>query len=478
MPRSTLDEIVEDIRARANADFAFVLTRRGRLITVDAPRDMPEPGRMRLVRAARPVIGTSQTTQVTLSRSDLVPYGGAAPVDIYIAVAREQAILCVVMSTWADKHPIIPAIIAGLGEIEPMLDRRPPGAAAPKARGSERVRPGTSRPPPRPSSVPPGKPRRRGAMSGLVGLMGGVATPSRSLEQAPLIQNVPTPLPAPPKDSMPDIDLGITSLGRESMDALEHELRGSIPEIQIGEGAALGRDSMAALDRELRSSMPDILVGEGRLGAASLAAIEAASRIPVSSSPDVRLELASMSRASAAELARMEAESAERDIWRPDPTTPPNPRLTNPWSEAAVDSQRTVEAQRRARAVQPPRVSLRLESLDESVMEAALVEELETHVAARLAAPPPPMPAQPKSTPPPLPARTKTTPPPLPARNKTTPPPLPPRPKTHAPIIEEAPTVEATYEEHRPPQSSYEVWADAVDEVTEVSSASKKSKRR
>ncbi|HVY44407.1 MAG TPA: hypothetical protein VHB21_00955, partial [Minicystis sp.] len=74
MPRSKLDDIVDGIRARAGADFAFVLTRRGRLITVDAPREMPESGRMRLVRAARPLVGTSQTLQVSLARQELVPY--------------------------------------------------------------------------------------------------------------------------------------------------------------------------------------------------------------------------------------------------------------------------------------------------------------------------------------------------------------------------------------------------------------------
>jgi hypothetical protein len=368
--------------------------------------------------------------------------------------------------------------------------------------------------------VPPSKPRRRGAMTGLVGLMGGVATPSRSLEQAPVIQNVPTPLPVLPKDSLPEIGLSIGSLGRESLDALEREFalddEGSIPEVHIGEGAALGRDSIAAIDRELRGSMPDILVGEGRLGAASLAAIEASARLRVGSTPDVRLELASLSRASAAELSRIEAESAERDIWRPDPTTAPSSRLTNPWSEAAVDSQRAVEAQRRARAVQPPRVSLKLETMDESVMEAALVEELESHVAARLASPmplvsprpktePPPAalrtktsaPPKRKTTPPPLPPlpafpvkmktmapppmqpRPKTTPPPLPTRSKT-PPPLPKRSKTPPPLppsrpVDDAPSIETNFDPHRPPQSSYEAWADAVDEIT---TASKKTKRR
>src|SRR6185369_7607009 len=93
---ATLDPVVERVRAHAGADFAFVLTRKGRLVTHAAPREMPEIGRVRLVRAARPISGTDEVLEVTMPRQDLVPYGGAAPVDVYVAVAAEQAIICVV----------------------------------------------------------------------------------------------------------------------------------------------------------------------------------------------------------------------------------------------------------------------------------------------------------------------------------------------------------------------------------------------
>ena len=369
MPRSKLDEIVEEIRSLAEADFAFVLTRRGRLITAEAPQDMPEPGRMRLTKAAKPLIGTTQTVQLTLARQDLVPYGGAAPVDVYIAVAREQAILCVVMSTWADKRPIIPAMLEGIALLEPVLDRKQGGgipAAAGRPRSPARVAPRTSPPPPgltittparppTPAPAAPTKSRRRGAMSGLVGLIGGVPTASSSLEKAPVIQNAPTP--APPRGE-------------------------SIPDIRVGE-AALGRESLAAIERELHgSSLPDIVVGEGRLGLASLEAIDAASRAPVASAPEhVRVELASMSRESVDDITRAESELAAREaagILEPD-VEARSPRMTNPWAELPNDSKRAVEAAKRTRGALPPRVTLKLEPLDED-FEASLVEELDAIV--------------------------------------------------------------------------------------------------
>jgi hypothetical protein len=369
LPPSKLDEIVEEIRSLAEADFAFVLTRRGRLITVEAPQDMPEAGRMRLTKAAKPLLGTTQTVQLTLARQDLVPYGGAAPVDVYLAVAREQAILCVVMSTWADKRPIIPAMLEGIALLEPVLDRKQGGgipAAAGRARSPTRVAPRTSPPPPgltitAPSRPPtrapaaPTKSRRRGAMSGLVGLIGGVPTASSSLEKAPVIQNAPTP--APPRGE-------------------------SIPDIRVGE-AALGRESLAAIERELHgSSLPDIVVGEGRLGLASLEAIDAASRAPVASAPDhVRVELTSMSRGSVDDITRAEAELAAREaagVLAPDEEAR-SPRMTNPWAEAPLDSKRAVEAAKRTRGALPPRVTLKLEALDED-FEASLVEELDAIV--------------------------------------------------------------------------------------------------
>ena len=61
---STFELVVEQVRAVAGADFAFVLTRRGRLVTRDAPRDMPESGRDTIVEAARPAMRIMLFSQI------------------------------------------------------------------------------------------------------------------------------------------------------------------------------------------------------------------------------------------------------------------------------------------------------------------------------------------------------------------------------------------------------------------------------
>ena len=45
---SFLDEIIDRVAEACGADFAFVLSRRGRLVTQNAPKDMPEQGRAEL----------------------------------------------------------------------------------------------------------------------------------------------------------------------------------------------------------------------------------------------------------------------------------------------------------------------------------------------------------------------------------------------------------------------------------------------
>ena len=134
-----LEQIVEQVRSFTGADFVFVLTRKGRLVTRRDPRDMPEYGRMRLVRAARNTLTGHEILEVVMPREELVPYGGAAPVDVYVGVAGEQAIVCVVMASWADKMRVTPGLKAGLEALEPMLLRGIPGPRRvkyPPARGS------------------------------------------------------------------------------------------------------------------------------------------------------------------------------------------------------------------------------------------------------------------------------------------------------------------------------------------------------
>lgn len=117
----TLDDIIDRVRDVAGADFAFILTRRGRLVTHHAPENMPEKGRLDLVNAAEQVLGTDGVTIRTMPRESLVPYGGAAPIDVYLA-AREAAVLCVVMATWADTSRVSAAFEQGLNDVDELIE--------------------------------------------------------------------------------------------------------------------------------------------------------------------------------------------------------------------------------------------------------------------------------------------------------------------------------------------------------------------
>ncbi|MFO0614087.1 MAG: hypothetical protein U0414_15955 [Polyangiaceae bacterium] len=142
----TLDDIIDRVRDVAGADFAFILTRRGRLVTHHAPENMPEKGRLDLVNAAEQVLGTDGVTIRTMPREALVPYGGAAPIDVYIA-AREAAVLCAVMATWADTARIPVAFEEGLQQVDELID----GEVAKRSQKSELRRRRRALPP----SIPP-----------------------------------------------------------------------------------------------------------------------------------------------------------------------------------------------------------------------------------------------------------------------------------------------------------------------------------
>src|SRR5262249_48152441 len=120
------------------ADFAFVLNKTGRLISRDAPLEMPELGRARLMEAALAMAGIASMAEITLPRDELVPYGGGAPIDAYVPLPGPHAIVCVVMSTWADKRPVKPALDEGVRELESLVG----GKSRPNKRrttGSQKV---------------------------------------------------------------------------------------------------------------------------------------------------------------------------------------------------------------------------------------------------------------------------------------------------------------------------------------------------
>ena len=355
---STFELVVEQVRAVAGADFAFVLTRRGRLVTRDAPRDMPESGRDTIVAAARP-LGRGVVGEMTVPRQELVPYGGAAPIDVHFGVAADQAILCVVMSSWVGKAMVSQALKDGVAKIEAVI----------AASGREPMRR-------RKSQMPPAMGK---STAGLVTAAGATTHAARSLERAPVIQRAPSrPPPRGRGGSLPEITVGTTELGRESLAALDREVHEgqirppSSPLITVGE-ATLGWESLAAIDGELRGkyrgSAPVITLAEGALGRESLAAIERddderpsgvrlAQRPPATSMPDtVHIELENLD---------------ELDI-RLTPN-PDSPRLTHPWVELPEDTKRALDAESLGRKLSPPKLTLKLEDADTDVFEAARLD--------------------------------------------------------------------------------------------------------
>jgi hypothetical protein len=291
---------------------------------------MPEVGRNRLLRAAKLIIGTDHIEEITLPREELVPYGGAAPVDVYVGVIAEQAILCVVMATWAEKIRVQPAITAGMRTIEPRLKRGMPATAR---RGGADLSPAKGSP--------------------WTGDRGTMAPPPPSV--APPPPSIPPPSAVPPSgqrparyESAPEIHVSEAQLGRMSMAAVRHEAPGSdsSPEITFSE-AALGRQTMVAVHGS--SSSPEIVVtGEAAIGRETMVAIDLETTPRPSSSPDaIRVELVTL----------------------PPDLAGDAHRMTLPWVEAPADTKRATDAARRVRNAAPPAVTLKLEDLDDLVLD-------------------------------------------------------------------------------------------------------------
>jgi len=372
----TLEQIVEQIRAASGGDFAFVLTRKGRLVTHRAPRDMPEEGRMRLVRAARPLVGTERVIQVTVPREEIVPYGGAAPVDVYLGVVAEQAVICVVMASWADMLRVAPAMAEGMRAVAPLLRRGLPAIRrAPDvepAKGSPYVAgraPSVFPPSVPPPSVPPeSTPFVDLRASVLPEVPGAPSLPEIALGEAPLGRES---FIAVHRDaitaSAPEISMSESPLGRETLAAIRREAGGvSLPEITIGE-APLGRESLVAIRREVTGggSLPEITVGEAALGRESLAAVdvETGRTKRPSSSPDaMRVDLVS--------VPEIDVTAAAPRATLPWVEAAAEARRTLPWVEAPADAKRAIDAAKLGRRLATPRVTIKLEE-DDAAIEVA-----------------------------------------------------------------------------------------------------------
>lgn len=348
---------------------------------------MPESGRKQILYAAdRLRDGDGLITYVTMPREELVPFGGAAPVDVYVAV-QDEAIVCLVLASWTDPSKVGPAVAAGLPEVAEILaksmkGRRRPTAktgvvAVSKPKGRATAKPPAMLPEPEPESPPrtpvlssigPRLPVGKGAMAGLVHLAGSRISAAKSMQAEPQIQStsdLPPRLDAAPRGafaSMPDIVIGTTTLGRESLEAIEEDQAlltaaastggrfGSLPEIALGV-APLGRASLSAIDVDAHGGVPR---GD-----------------PQSSMPDVRVSLATLPEVEEEEL-RL-ARSAM--VPGSDASADPSSRVTQPWAESPIDTKRAAEAARGARGRAAPKVSIRLSSLDEETAIAMFEDE-------------------------------------------------------------------------------------------------------
>ncbi|MDI1445261.1 hypothetical protein [Polyangium sp. 6x1] len=136
---SQLDDVVERVRVDADAIYAFVLSRRGELVTKGGPREVPEGARKTLTAAADVVAGTDRVVLVRLAHGELVPRAGTLSLDCHVGVAANRAVLCLVVRGGTDARRVTNALRIGLRAIEPMINR-----AAEKVAHAGELTPSTS----------------------------------------------------------------------------------------------------------------------------------------------------------------------------------------------------------------------------------------------------------------------------------------------------------------------------------------------
>lgn len=290
-----LDELCARLVAEARADFAFVLTSKGKLLTKRAPADMPAAGRKALVAAAAGIVAPARTSVVTLSREQLVPFGGAGPVDVHVGLAGGSAVVCAVLATWTDARDVQPAMLSVLDELDGAIapragaragaGRAPP--APPSSRGASAGTKASARPSARPgpargqASSEPAKPEASGKGSR------GERKPSDASVSASASAPAP-PLPRRPPLAglrglaVRDTHPGLGELGREPARRAREPRAASAPELTVRDTVP-GRETLHAIavfeSREAgRSSMASLELGEAQLGRATLEAIDEAER--------------------------------------------------------------------------------------------------------------------------------------------------------------------------------------------------------
>jgi hypothetical protein len=365
-----LHDIARQVATTAGADFAFVLSQSGLLLTRDAPRDMPDQGRMKILWAC-PAGRSGEVVHLDMPRQDLVPFGGAAPIDVFAVRVEDAAVLVAVMATWNDKGHVMVALTDGAAQVAELIRDAKKGRTAktPPKKAARRDRAG---------AVPaePKRETKRGDRTSAV-----PAEPKRgertSALPRPPKEGAAAKKPARPRiPSEPEIEVGEAEVGRETMlvlDAFQPQ-RGSQPEIEVGE-VEVGRETMLALEafRPRRRSEPEIEVGEAEVGRETLFAIDAALPRPKPGpAPEgMRVQLDSISRESMLEVERLEASQRGRPTVDEPLVTE---RRTLPWVDSPASLKRTLDAREAARAAAPPEVNLGVEEMDPDALEQALRE--------------------------------------------------------------------------------------------------------
>ncbi len=317
-----------------------MLSQAGLLVTHDAPRDMPDRGRMKILWAC-PAGKNGEVTHLEMPREDLVPYGGAAPVDVFAVRVEDTAILVAVLSTWNDKGHVVLALTSGAATLGEMIRK------ARRARAQK-------------SAVKKVEARKAGAVT----MPGAGARKERTsaLPGAPRRERTSS-LPRAPKETVAP--------------KKARPRTGSEPEITVGE-APVGRETLIAIEatRPRAGSEPEITVGEAPVGRETLYAIEAAlPRAAPGPAPEaMRVQLDSVGRETMLEIERIEAAQAPRAPSVEEPLVVAD-RKTLPWVDTAAALKRTVDARVAARAAAPPDVKVSVEELDPEALESALRDE-------------------------------------------------------------------------------------------------------
>ncbi|MFO0593484.1 MAG: hypothetical protein U0441_38440 [Polyangiaceae bacterium] len=380
-----LHEIARQVVTTAGADFGFVLSQAGLLVTRDAPRDMPDRGRQRILWACPP--GSSQIAHVEMPREDLVPYGGAAPIDVFAIRVEDTAILVVVVSSWNDKSNVVLALTTGASALGDMI-RNAKEARAQKAsikpEPARRERPAVlpAEPPARRerTSAAPKDPVRRERTSALPAESRRERTSALPAESR---RERTSALPAESRrERTSAAPKEPARRDRASSPKLPKEMAAkkakADPEAAARLEALAARVQAAARRREARARAqmePEITVGEATIGRETLVAIEEAlPPPPPGPSPEsVRVELESIGPETMIEIRAFEAAEKARVPTVEQPIVF-RERTTLPYVDASA-VKRKVDAEAKVRGILPPEVKVTVEDMDPESLKRALAAE-------------------------------------------------------------------------------------------------------